>query len=69
MDFLNLNSELQTAVRIAKSFAREYGNAKYSPAHLLKAMLHKEVGLADFVLSIGKDVSYLEEWAEIRMEE
>ena len=69
MDFLNLNSELQTAVSIAKSFAREYGNAKYAPAHLLKAMLHKEVGLADFVLSIGKDVSYLEEWAEIRMEE
>ncbi|MBQ0156071.1 MAG: ATP-dependent Clp protease ATP-binding subunit [Bacteroidales bacterium] len=69
MDFLNLNGELQTAVSIAKSFAREYGNAKYTPAHLLKAMLHKEVGLADFVTSIGKDVSYLDEWAEIRMEE
>lgn len=69
MDFLNLNSELQTAIRIAKSFAREYGNAKYTAAHLLKAMLHREVGLSGFVSSIGKDVAYLEEWAEIRMEE
>ncbi len=69
MDFLNLNSELQTAIRIAKSLAREYGNAKYTPAHLLKAMLHKEVGLASFVDSIGKDSAYVEEWAEIRMEE
>jgi len=69
MDFINLNSELHTAIRIAKSLAREYGNAKYTPAHLLKAMLHKEVGLSDFVLSIGKDLPYLEEWAEIRMEE
>ncbi len=69
MDFLNLNSELQTAIRIAKSLAREYGNSKYTPSHLLKAMLHKEVGLGNFVLSIGKDLPYLEEWAEIRMEE
>lgn len=69
MNIQNLNSELQTAVNIAKSFARENGNAKYTPAHLLKAMLHKEVGLTSFVLSIGKDVDYLEEWAEIRMEE
>ncbi len=69
MDFLNLNSDMQTAIRIAKSLAREYGNAKYFPAHLLKAMLHKEVGLAPFLVSIGKDVPYVEEWAEIRMEE
>lgn len=69
MDFLNLNSDMQTAIRIAKSLAREYGNAKYYPAHLLKAMLHKEVGLAPFLVSIGKDVPYVEEWSEIRMEE
>lgn len=69
MDFLNLNSEMQSAIRIAKSFAREYGNAKYTPAHLLKAMLQKEIGLTDFISAIGKDVAYLEEWAEIRMEE
>lgn len=69
MDFLNLNADLQTAIRIAKSLAREYGNAKYAPAHLLKAMFHREVGLAPFVTSIGKDVAYVEEWAEIRMEE
>ncbi|MCQ2189350.1 MAG: ATP-dependent Clp protease ATP-binding subunit [Paludibacteraceae bacterium] len=69
MEFLNLNCEMQTAIRIAKSLAREYGNASYAPAHLLKAMLHREVGLSSFVLAIGKDEAYIEEWAEIHMEE
>lgn len=69
MDFINLNGEMHTAIRIAKSLAREYGNAVYTSAHLLKAMLHKEVGLASFLQSIGKDVPYIDEWAEIRMEE
>ncbi|MCQ2193700.1 MAG: ATP-dependent Clp protease ATP-binding subunit [Paludibacteraceae bacterium] len=69
MEYINLNEEMQSAVRIAKAEARELGNDKYSPAHLLKAMLHREVGLGEFVRSIGKDVPYLEEWAEIRIDE
>jgi len=69
MEFLNLNSEMQSAIRIAKSLAREYGNAKYTPAHLLKAMLNKEVGLDDLIDDIGEDVDFIEEWAEIRIEE
>ncbi len=69
MEFLNLDRDMHSAVRIAKSLAQEYGNAKYSPAHLLKAMLQKEVGLTNFVSGICKDLDYLEEWAEIRMEE
>ena len=69
MECLNLNEEMRSAMRIAESMAREYGNGKISPAHLLKAMLHNEVGLSAFVRSIGKDVDYLAEWAEIRMEQ
>ncbi|MCQ2217589.1 MAG: ATP-dependent Clp protease ATP-binding subunit [Paludibacteraceae bacterium] len=69
MDYLNLNEEMQSAVRIAKALARELGNGVFSAAHLLKAMLHKDVGLSAFVRSIGKDVAYLDEWAEIRMDE
>ena len=69
MDFLNLDESVQSAIRIAKSIAREYGNKYYTPAHLLKALLHKEVGLGSFVVSLGKDALFLEEWAEIRMEE
>ena len=69
MDFLNLDESVQSAIRIAKSIAREYGNKCYTPAHLLKALLHKEVGLGSFVVSLGKDALFLEEWAEIRIEE
>lgn len=69
MDFLNLNDSVQMAIRIAKSIANEYGNKNYSAPHILKALLHKEVGMSSFIISIGKDLSYLEEWAEIRIEE
>ena len=69
MDFLNLDESVQSAIRIAKSIAREYGNKCYTPAHLLKALLHKEIGLGSFVVSLGKDALFLEEWAEIRIEE
>lgn len=69
MDCLNLNEEMLSAVRIAKAIARELGNGVFSSAHLLKAMLHREVGLAGFIRSVGKDVAYLEEWAEIRMDD
>lgn len=69
MDFLNLDESLHTAIRISKSIAREYGNASYTPSHLLKSLLHREVGLSAFVESIGKDPSYLEEWAEVHIEE
>lgn len=65
MEFRNLDKKLQNAVEIAKSLALENGNAKYTPAHLLKAMLNKEFDLAKFL----PDVAYLEEWAEIRIEE
>ncbi|MBP5458156.1 MAG: ATP-dependent Clp protease ATP-binding subunit [Paludibacteraceae bacterium] len=69
MEFLNLNEEVQTAVRIAKAVAVENGNGMFTAAHLLKALLYREVGLLDFLASLEKDVAYLNEWAEIRMEE
>ena len=69
MDFLNLNESVQTAIRIAKSLAREYGNECFTPAHLLKGLLHKEVGLQGFVTYLGKEVSYLEEWADVHIDD
>ena len=69
MDFLNINETVQSAIRIAKGVAREYGNTSYAPAHLLFALMHKEVGLRGFVESMGKDAEYLREWAEVRIEE
>jgi ATP-dependent Clp protease ATP-binding subunit ClpB len=69
MDFLNINETVQSVIRISKGVAREYGNASYAPAHLLFALMHKEVGLRSFVESLGKDADYLREWAEVRIEE
>lgn len=59
MDFLNINETVQSVIRISKGVAREYGNASYAPAHLLFALMHKEVGLRSFVESLGKDADYL----------
>lgn len=69
MDFINLNESVRTAIRIAQSIAREYYNASYSAAHLLKALLHKEIGLNSFLESMDKDIDYLNEWAEMRIDD
>ena len=50
-----LNESMKTAVEIAQSLAKEYFNEYIHPAHFLRALLHKDVGLKDFIDSIGKD--------------
>ncbi len=62
------NDDLKKVVGIAQSLAKEFSNEKFSPAHLLKALLHKEIGLRTFIESMGKDVYYMDEWAEVRIE-
>ena len=62
------SEELKKVVNIAQSLAKEYSHEKIGPSHLLKALFHKEAGLTDFLLSLDKDIYYLEEWAEVRME-
>ncbi len=69
MDFLNLNDSVKTAIRISQAIAREYGNEYYSPAHLLKGLLHKEVGLQGLISHLEKEVAYFEEWADVRIDD
>jgi ATP-dependent Clp protease ATP-binding subunit ClpB len=69
MPTLALNESMKTAVVIAQSLAKEYHNDYFYPAHLLRALLHKDVGLKSFLESIGKDAGYIIEWAEVRMDE
>ena len=69
MDFLNLNESVKTAIRIAQSVAREYGNEHFSPAHLLKGLIHREVGIQSFINYLGKDLSYFDEWTEVRIDD
>src|SRR5882757_2545284 len=65
---LFLTEDSKKVVRIAQAVARENMNAVLTPAHLLKALMHKEAGLQDLLKSLDKDIYYLEEWAEVRIE-
>ncbi len=69
MEFLNLNESVHDAIRIAKGVARDYNNPQYTPAHLLYALMHKDIGIVSFINSLGQDAAYLREWAEVRIED
>ena len=69
MPTLTLNESVKTAIEISQSLAKEYHNEYFYPAHLLRSLLHKDVGLTNFLDSIGKDSAYILEWAEVRMED
>ena len=69
MQTLTLNESVKTAIEISQSLAKEYHNEFFYPGHLLRALLHKEVGLKSFIESIGKDAGYISEWADVRIEE
>jgi ATPases with chaperone activity, ATP-binding subunit len=53
---------------IAQSIAREHMHPFIAPPHLLKALLHKEAGLQPLLKQLEKDIYYIEEWADVRME-
>lgn len=68
MNNLNLNEETIKAIGIAQAVAKENSNANFSPAHLLRAMLHKELSLRDYLGKGGKDFYFMEDWADVRIE-
>ncbi len=68
-DTIYLNESTKAIFHIAKAFARENHNEEFGPAHLLRALLHKESGLSSFLEAAGKDIAYLRDWAEVRIEE
>ena len=54
---------------IANSFAEEYRSDAIYPAHLFKAILHKEIGLVHFIeTELDKDYYYLQDWADVQMQ-
>ena len=54
---------------IAASFAQEYQSDAIYPAHLFKALMHKEAGLIPFIeSSLDKDYYYLQDWADVQMQ-
>jgi ATP-dependent Clp protease ATP-binding subunit ClpB len=64
-----LPDPIQSAVHVAKALARDYRNERYSAAHLLRALLQPESLGASLLESQQKDVAYLRDWAEVRIEE
>ncbi len=69
MTTLSFSESLKIAIQIAQSIAKENRNEKFSLAHLLVGLLHKESGLHSFLQALGKDVGYMTEWAEIKIED
>jgi ATP-dependent Clp protease ATP-binding subunit ClpA len=60
--------EVKKSIQIAQSLAKEYHHETFGPAHLMTALLHNEVGLASWLAAAGKDIHFMREWAEIRLE-
>ncbi|HYH16509.1 MAG TPA: AAA family ATPase, partial [Flavisolibacter sp.] len=65
----NFSKNAEQAIHIARRIAKENMHATYGAAHLLKALLHKDLPLLKFLEANDVDVYYVEEWAEIRIEE
>ena len=63
-----LSTETKRAFDIAKAHVHEYRHAAITPAHLLLGLLHNDVGLASWLVALGKDVYFLRDWADYRLE-
>lgn len=57
------------ALHIAQQIAKEYNHSTYGAAHILKALMHKDLSVLKTVERNGGDIYYMEEWAEIRLEQ
>ena len=57
-------------VHIAQSFAVDNRSPKIEPAHLFRALLHKSVGLVNFIENeLDEDYYYMVDWCDIRMQQ
>lgn len=55
-------------LHIAKSFASDNNSPKIESAHLFRALLHKDMGLAEYIENtLDSDYYYLLDWADMRV--
>ncbi len=66
---ITYSQEVTKALHIAQKIGRENLNANFTGAHLIKAMLNRDLSLLKHLENLGVDVFYLEEWADVRIEE
>ncbi|GGB00748.1 ATP-dependent Clp protease ATP-binding subunit [Puia dinghuensis] len=65
---VRLSAGSQQVFTIAQALAREQMHAAVGAAHLLKALLHKDIGLEPRLWQMDQDVYYIADWADTRME-
>jgi len=66
---ITYTQELQKAIEIAQLIAKENSNKFYSSPHFLKAILNRDLSLLKQLESMGIDVFFILEWADVRIEE
>ncbi len=64
----NFSESAAEVFQIAEAYAKENMNAAIEPAHILKALLHKDVGLVSFIeKALNADYYYILDWADMRI--
>ncbi|MBN2484890.1 MAG: ATP-dependent Clp protease ATP-binding subunit [Bacteroidales bacterium] len=66
---IHITDELKNAIRVAQATARENYHSQFTPAHLLKGLLHKDSGIAGLLSGWGEDIYYMADWADVRIED
>ena len=56
------------ALEIAQSIAGDNSHKQFTTSHLIRALLHKDFDVFSTLLELEKDVYYIEEWTEVRIE-
>ncbi len=69
MDALvHLSEGLKQTINTAQTIAKEFQQNTFSGAHLLKVILNSDSELVELLKRMDKDISYLKEWTEVRIE-
>lgn len=66
---MKLSETSQRAIQIAQNIAKEFSHEKFSAAHLLRGILHEDIGISAVLIAQGKDIHYLRDWTDVRIEE
>lgn len=69
MSVLISNDTVKQVFHIAQSIAKENYNATFGAPHILQALMHKDIGIKEFLIALDKDPGYIYEWADVRIEE
>lgn len=66
---MTFSEESKRSIQIAQAVAKENQHEEFTPAHLLLGLFHNDVGMATWLVAIGKDIHFLRDWAEYQLED